>query len=197
MNPISWTPFLREAGEDRTIPRPERYDPWSFEDWRKAPPWVDWDGSGGIYNPAGWCFYTHRRMVDRYHLNLPAGTEAVILNWPAHDYPLSTLPKHVVDDLERDEAGASKKNIVDMTPAQRRIIYEDAKQRSLEFLHWLQSAVHDRVGDFPQSFRYMALADDYGTRDRLPPKPKSTRTAAEALAAHAKENEDDEDDDGE
>jgi hypothetical protein len=80
MNPISWTPFLREAGEDRTIPRPERYDPRSFEDWRKAPPWVDWDGSGGIYNPAGWCFYTHRRMVDRHHLKLPEGTEAVILN---------------------------------------------------------------------------------------------------------------------
>lgn len=171
MNPISWTPFLREAGEDRTIPRPERYDPRSFEDWRKAPPWVDWDGSGGIYNPAGWCFYTHRRMVDRHHLKLPAGTEAVILNWPAHDYPLSTLPKHVVDRLEKDEPGASKKNIVDMTSAQRRIIYEDAKQRSLEFLYWLQTAVHDRVGDFPQSFRYMTLADDYGTPDRLPPKP--------------------------
>ena len=110
-------------------------------------------------------------MVDRYNLKLPAGTEAVILNWPAHDYPLSTLPKHVVDDLEQDEPGASKKNIVDMTPTQRRIIYEDAKQRSLEFLYWLQTAVHDRVGDFPQSFRYMALADDYGTPDHLPPKP--------------------------
>jgi hypothetical protein len=171
MNPISWCPLLRETGKDSTIPKPARYDAHSFADWQKAPPWVDWDGSGGIYNMAGWCFYTHRRMVDRYHNNLAPGTEAVILNWPAHDYPLSTLPQHVVEALEKNEAGASKKNIVAMTPAQRRIVFEDAKQRALEFVYWLQTAVHDRVGDFPQSFRYMKLADDYGTADRLPPKP--------------------------
>lgn len=171
MNPISWCPLLREAGKDSTIPKPARYDAHSFADWQKAPPWVDWDGSGGIYNMAGWCFYTHRRMVDRYHNNLAPGTEAVILNWPAHDYPLSTLPQHVVEALEKNEAGASKKNIVAMTPAQRRIVFEDAKQRALEFVYWLQTAVHDRVGDFPQSFRYMKLADDYGAADHLPPKP--------------------------
>lgn len=171
MNPISWCPLLRETGKDRTIPKPARYDAHSFADWQKAPPWVDWDGSGGIYNMAGWCFYTHRRMVDRYHNGLAPGTEAVILNWPAHDYPLSTLPQHVVEALEKNEAGASKKNIVAMTPAQRHIVFEDAKQRALEFVYWLQTAVHDRVGDFPQSFRYMKLADDYGTADHLPPKP--------------------------
>jgi hypothetical protein len=31
--------------------------------------------------------------------------------------------------------------------------------------------VHDRVGDFPQSFRYMQLTDEFGTPDQLPPKP--------------------------
>jgi hypothetical protein len=50
-------------------------------------------------------------------------------------------------------------------------VLEDAKQHSLEFLYYLQTSAHDRVGDFPQSFRYMKLADDYGTPDRLPPKP--------------------------
>jgi len=171
MNPISWCPLLRETGTDSTIPKPVRYEAFSFSDWQKAPPWVAWDGSGGIYNPAGWCFYTHRRMIDRYHNDLAPGTEAVILNWPAHDYPLSTLPPHVVEALEKNEVGASKKNIVAMTPTQRRIVFEDAKQRALEFVYWLQTAVHDRVGDFPQSFRYMKLADDYGTADHLPPKP--------------------------
>jgi len=171
MNPISWCPLLREAGKDSTIPKPARYDDYSFADWQKAPPWVDWDGSGGIYNMAGWCIYTHRRMVDRYHHTLAPGTEAVILNWPAHDYPLSTLPPHVVEALEKHEVGASKKNIVAMSPAQRRIVFEDAKQRALEFVYWLQTTAHDRVGDFPQSFRYMKLADDYGTADQLPPKP--------------------------
>jgi hypothetical protein len=58
-----------------------------------------------------------------------------------------------------------------MSPAQRRIVFEDAKQRALEFVYWLQTSAHDRVGDFPQSFRYMKLADDYGTADHLPPKP--------------------------
>lgn len=171
MNPISWCPLLREAGTDSTIARPARFDDFSFADWQKAPPWVDWDGSGGIYNMVGWCIYTHRRMIDRHHNDLVPGTEAVILNWPAQDYPLSTLPQHVVEALERNEAGASKKNIVAMSPAQRRIVFEDAKQRALEFVYWLQTTAHDRVGDFPQSFRYMKLADDYGTADRLPPKP--------------------------
>jgi hypothetical protein len=171
MNPISWCPLLRETGRDSTIAKPARYDERSFANWAKAPPWREWDGSGGIYNMAGWCIYTHRRMVDRYHFGFAPGTEAVILNWPAHGYQLGTLPQHVVDALEADEAGASTKNLVEMSYAQRRIIYDDAKERALEFVYYLQTAAHDRVGDYPQSFRYMALADDYGTADRLPPKP--------------------------
>lgn len=171
MNPISWCPLLREAGKDSTIPKPARYDERSFSDWKNVPPWRDWDGSGGIYNFAGWCVYTHRRIVDRYHFGLASGTEAVMLNWPAHDYPLGTLPQPVAAALEKTGVGASRKNIVDLTPEQRRIIFEDAKQRALEFLYFLQTSAHERVGDFPQSFRYMKLADDYGTMDHLPPKP--------------------------
>ncbi|MBC7816561.1 MAG: FAD-dependent oxidoreductase, partial [Planctomycetaceae bacterium] len=77
----------------------------------------------------------------------------------------------VVDALEKTEVGASKKNIVDLKRAQRRIIFEDAKQHALGVVHHLQTAVHDRVGDFPQSFRYMTLTDEFGTADQLPPKP--------------------------
>lgn len=171
MNPISWCPLLREAGVDSLIAKPTRYDEFAFGDLKKTPPWVDWDGSGGIYNMAGWCIYTHRRMIDRWHNHLAPGTEAVVLNWPSQDYPLSTLPKHVVDALEANDPGASNKNIVNMTPAQRRIIFEDAKQRALDFVHWLQTEGHSRTGDIPQSFRKMKLADDYGTEDHLPPKP--------------------------
>lgn len=171
MNPISWCPLLREAGVDSLITKPARYDEFSFGDLKKTPPWVDWDGSGGIYNMAGWCIYTHRRMVDRWHNHLAPGTEAVVLNWPSQDYPLATLPAHVVDALEANEPGASKKNIVNMTPAQRRIVFEDAKQRALDFVYLLQTEGHSRTGDIPQSFRKMKLADDYGTQDHLPPKP--------------------------
>jgi hypothetical protein len=171
MNPISWCPLLREAGRDCTIPRPPRYDERSFENWGKAPPWREWDGSGGIYNMVGWSIYTHRRIVDRHHHHLAPGTEAVYLNWPGHGYQLRDLPRHVTEALEADEPGASRRNLVEMSRSQRRIVYDDAKQRALEFLHYLQTAAHDRVGDFPQSFRYMELADDFGTPDRLPPKP--------------------------
>ncbi len=168
MNPISWCPVLREAGRDSTIPKPASYDARSFSD---KVPFVDWDGSGGIYNMSGWSIYTHRRMVDRRHLNLAPGTEMTLLNWPSHDYPLHQLPRHVAEALERTAPGSSKKNIVDLTPVQRRIVYEDVKRRSLEFLYYLQTDLHNRVGDYPESFRYMKLTEEYGTADRLPPKP--------------------------
>jgi len=93
------------------------------------------------------------------------------LNWPTQDYPLCQLPQRVADALEKSEPGASKKNIADLTPTQRRIIFADAKAHTLGLLHHLQTKSHDRVGDFPQSFRYMQLTDEFGTADKLPPKP--------------------------
>lgn len=171
MNPISWCLVLREAEGNQTVPRPRGYDPRSFAALDKTPPWVDSDMSGGIYSMTGWSVYTHRRLVDRWHFGLPAGTEATFLNWPVQDYPLCQLPQRVVDALERSEAGASLKNVVELTSAQRRIVFDDAKRHALGMLHHLQTAVHDRVGDFPQSFRYLRLTDEFGTADRLPPKP--------------------------
>lgn len=171
MNPVSWCVVLREAGKNSIIPKPAPYDPRSFAQLDKTPPWVDSDMSTGPYSQSGWSVYTHRRLVDRWHNNLAPGTEATFLNWPVQDYPLCQLPQRVVDALEKTEAGASKKNIVDLTPAQRQIIFADAKQHTLGMLYHLQTAVHDRVGDFPQTFRYMQLTTEFGTPDLLPPKP--------------------------
>ncbi|MBE7494577.1 MAG: FAD-dependent oxidoreductase [Verrucomicrobiaceae bacterium] len=172
MNPISYCVVLRETqGKDATVPRPASYDARSFAALDRIPPWVDSDMSAGIYSPSGNSPYTHRRLVDRWHNGLAPGTEATFINYPVQDYPLCQLPQRVVDALEKTEPGASKKNIVDLTPAQRRIIFEDAKQHALGVLHHLQTAVHDRVGDFPQSFRYLRLTDEFGTADNLPPKP--------------------------
>ncbi len=172
MNPLSWCLVLRETGgRDATIPRPASYQALSFAGLDKLAPWVDSDMSGGIYSPGGNSPYTHRRLVDRWHNGFAPGTEATFLNYPTQDYPLCQLPQRVVDALEKTEPGASKKNIVELTPAQRRIIFDDVKQHALGMLHHLQTAVHDRVGDFPQSFRYMQLTDEFGTADRLPPKP--------------------------
>ncbi|TDU71234.1 FAD dependent oxidoreductase [Prosthecobacter fusiformis] len=171
MNPLSWCVVLREAGKASVIPPPATYDARSFAAVDKTRPWVDSDMSAGIYASSGWSIYTHRRLVDRWHNGFAPGTEATFLNWPVQDYPLCQLPQPVVEALEKTEVGASKKNIVDLTPAQRRIIFTDAKAHALSFLHHLQTKVHERVGDFPQSFRYMELTDEFGTPDRLPPKP--------------------------
>lgn len=172
MNPLSWCMVLRETGgKDATIPRPATYHPEAFAGLDKIAPWVDSDMSGGIYSPSGNSPYTHRRLVDRRHNGFAPGTEALFLNYPTQDYPLCQLPRHVVEALEKTELGASKKNIVELKPEQRRIIFEDVKQHALGMLYHLQTAVHDRVGDFPQSFRYMRLTDEFGTADRLPPKP--------------------------
>lgn len=171
MNPLSWCVVLREAGRDSLIPKPASYDARSFAQLDKTPPWVDSDMSTGPYSQSGWSVYTHRRLVDRWHHGLAPGTEATFLNWPVQDYPLCQLPQRVADALEKTEAGASKKNIVDLTPAQRQIIFADAKQHTLGMLYHLQTAVHERVGDFPQSFRHMRLTSEFGTSDLLPPKP--------------------------
>lgn len=172
MNPLSWCVVLRETGgQPAVVSRPATYDPRSFASLDRLAPWVDSDMSAGMYSPSGNSPYTHRRLVDRWHNGFAPGTEATFLNYPVQDYPLCQLPQRVVDALERSEAGASRRNIVDLTPAQRRIIFDDARQHSLGVLHHLQTAVHDRVGDFPQSFRYMALTEEFGTPDRLPPKP--------------------------
>lgn len=172
MNPLSWCIVLREAGgKDATIPKPATYDARSYAALDRTPPWVDSDMSAGIYSPSGWSIYTHRRLVDRWHNGFAPGTEATFLNWPVQDYPLCQLPQRVVDALEKSEPGASRRNIATLSPAQRHIIFDDVKQHALGMLHHLQTAVHDRTGDFPQSFRYMALTDEFGTPDKLPPKP--------------------------
>lgn len=173
MNPLTWCVVLRETHPpvDSTIARPPGYDPRSFAALDKTPPFVDSAMVEGIYAPGGWSVYTHRRLVDRRHQGLAAGVEATFLNWPVQDYPLYRFPRDVVEALERSEAGASRKNVVEMSPDQRRIVFEDAKRHALGMLYHLQTKVHDRVGDYPESFRYMRLTDEFGTPDRLPPKP--------------------------
>ncbi|WP_245958234.1 FAD-dependent oxidoreductase [Roseimicrobium gellanilyticum] len=172
MNPISWCLVLRETGgKDATIPKPASYDPRSFAALDRIPPWVESDMSTGMYSSSGNSPYTHRRLVDRWHNGFAPGTEATFLNYPTQDYPLCQLPQRLVDALEKDEPGASKKNFVNLTPRQRAIVFADIKEHALGMLYHLQTVVHDRVGDFPQSFRYMALTEEFGTADRLPPKP--------------------------
>lgn len=181
MNPLSWCLVLREAGKDATIPKPAGYDERTYfgttsltapefakVGWPKGaqqmrvPPFVDTDYPEGIYS-ALVSVYTHRRLVDRRHNKLPEGTEAILINWPTQDYPLYDFPKNVAERLEANEKGVSTKNIVEMTPRQRQIVFADAKRHALGMLYHLQTR--------SPVFRDMKMTDEFGTPDDLPPKP--------------------------
>ena len=137
MNPITWTMTLRETAEERPLAAPPPgYEPASYS---RRDIWRD----SGVYhetyqrdNPP--TPYSQRRLVDRLHYGFPFGTEAIQLNSTGQDYPLCNLPPRVVSALERLEPGASRKNVVDMTPAQRQIVLDDAKAHTLGYLYFLQ-----------------------------------------------------------
>ncbi len=171
MNPIAYCMVLRESTEAKAIPAPTPYFEKNYAGITPGQLFVDNAGAEGIYSPSNLSIYTHRRLVDRWHNQLAPGSECVLLNFPPQDYPVYNYPKAVVDALEATERGASKKSIVAMEPAQRRIVFEDAKRQSLGFLHYLQTTMSDKRGDYPQSFRRMKLTDEFGTTDQMPPKP--------------------------
>ena len=168
MNPITWTMTLRETAEERPlVAPPPGYEPASYS---RRDIWRD----SGVYhetyqrdNPP--TPYSQRRLVDRLHYGFPFGTETIQLNSTGQDYPLCNLPPRVVSALERLEPGASRKNVVDMTPAQRQVVLDDAKAHTLGYLYFLQ---HDHPkAETRARMRRFALTDEFGTSDRLPPKP--------------------------
>jgi hypothetical protein len=190
MNSINFCPVLKEAGRDATIARPPNYDErLYFNSSRltqkeldqlgfseevivgKALPFVDTVPLGGYTIPGVDNTYAHRRLVDRRHNQLTGGVDTVVICRPPQDYPLYMFPKALADELEADEAGASQKSIVNMSYRQRQIVYEHAKQYYLGYVYFLQTTAHDKMGDYPESYRYMELSDEFGTADKMPPKP--------------------------
>ncbi len=189
MNPISYCLVLRETGKDALIAKPPGYDERAYfgttgltaAEFRKAgwpkgaqqmlaPPFAHTSYPEGIYS-AVVSVYTHRRLVDRHHNGLQVGSEKILVNWPTQDYPLYDFPKHLADALEANEKGASTRNIAAMTPPQRALVFADAKRHALGMLYHLQTTVHQRSPGEKLTFRHMELSDEFGTPDRLPPKP--------------------------
>lgn len=189
MNPLTYCLVLRESLEPTVISEPPNYDvrrylgataataeEYKTVGWPKQaqqrlqPAWRDSEMPNGPYNEPP-TVYTHRRLVDRRHNNLPIGTEAVLVNWPVQDYPTYDFPAYLVEQLEATEPGASQRNLVDMTPAQRRLVFEDAKHHALGLLYYLQTIAYERVPDTAVSFRDLKLTDEFGTADQLPWKP--------------------------
>ena len=186
MNPITWCMIVVESPQETPIAKPLRFDDrnyprathLSLKEFRG----LNWDhprpGLGAINHwPAAGkassrqlSVYSVRRLIDGY--TSKQGQTAILLCYMnGQDYPLERLPKPVVDQLEQTEPGASRKNIVEMTRAQREIIFADAKQHALGVLYHLQNFVHEQANDKTHSFRHFALSEEFGTPDRLPPKP--------------------------
>lgn len=181
MNPITYCVVLQGATSEVRSEEPEGYDPRRYqgvsqetrEEFKRlgwpegvlrmnAPAFADTTHPGGPYSPPV-NVYTHRRLVDAVHGKLPPTQELLFLNWPVQDYPLDVWPRSVANALDRSMPGASLKNLVELTPAQRRIVFDDAKRHALGLLHHLR-------GIEPR-FRSLELTDQFGTADRLPPKP--------------------------
>jgi hypothetical protein len=185
MNPITWAMIVEQKSSAKPIARPPRFDDRNFVRTSKlslaAMRGLKWDrpvqlGSiqhwpdAGTESPRQLSVYTVRRLIDG---NLSReGQTVILLNYMlGQDYPLERLPAHVAAALEQEEPGASQKNIVEMTRRQRNIVFEDAKRHSLSLLYHLQHFVHDRATDRSNSFRHFELSQEFGTPDRLPPKP--------------------------
>lgn len=181
MNPLTWCVVLQGAAEERAVPPPDGFEPRNFQGasretraafaalgWPKGtlfmgvPAFADARHEAGPYSPPV-NVYTHRRLVDAAHRGLPHANEKLFLNWPVQDYPLDRWPQRVVDELETAEPGSSAKNLVELTPKLRAVVFADAKRHALGLLHHLQT-VEPR-------FRRLELSEEFGTPDRLPPKP--------------------------
>jgi hypothetical protein len=181
MNPLTYCVTLRGTERETITPEPEGFDlrryfgvsretkkEFGEVGWPKGvlfmglPIFADTRHEGGPYSPPV-NVYTHRRLVDAAHHGWPREQEMLFINWPVQDYPLDRWPQRVSDELDAAEPGASRKNLVALTPAQRRIVFADAKRHTLGMLHHLQK--------LDANFRRLELTDEYGTPDRLPPKP--------------------------
>jgi hypothetical protein len=181
MNPLTYCVTLRDAGQEGLLPEPAGYDARRYYGatkdtatefktvgWPKGtlmmnvPAFADTTHAAGPYSPPV-NVYTHRRLVDARHLGFASITEKTFLHWPTQDYPLDRWPAAVAQALDATEPGASAKNLVALSPAQRRIVFADAKQHTLGLFHYLQTICPE--------FRRLELTDEFGTADRLPPKP--------------------------
>ncbi|MCA9038977.1 MAG: FAD-dependent oxidoreductase [Planctomycetaceae bacterium] len=167
MNPITYNMLIEETDEYKPIPKPASYDIRNYEtnNYPKDPAYI----------------YKARRIIDHYGFPDIQHPDVILLCFAPCDYPLDILPQSVVQALEATEPGASRKNIVEMNREQRSIVFENAKQHSLGYLYYLQTAVHDQMQDQQHSFRRFKLLDQFGTSDQLPPKPY----IRESLRLHA------------
>jgi hypothetical protein len=185
MNPITWTLIVEQSQGDTPIPPPPHYDErryWGTTQFgKKEASKLKWERPIRPSNMAPWppkrresarqgTILSMRRIVEGT-TSKDGITSALICYSNGQDYPLERLPRHVCDELEATERGASMKNLVLMTREQRQIVFADCRSHSLGLLHHLQTTVHDRAKDTANSLRHYHLSTEFGTPDNLPMKP--------------------------
>lgn len=148
LNPLTWCMILEQKQEEVLFPKPEGYDARYFN---RLWAWINEDFA-----------YTSRRLVDGEGFKEINHPDILLINTPPIDYPVDVYPAHVAKKLETNEPGASKKSLVAMTREQRDIVFEDVRLHTLKYYYHLQQR-------FPK-FRKMALSEEFGTADKLPPK---------------------------
>ena len=166
MNPITWTLTLVEKPGARPIAKPDGYDSANYElgdIWRDDGVFTEPYQLGVNATP-----YSQRRLVDSRHFSLKnAPGDKIQLNATIMDYPLCQWPQNVADALERVEPGFSKLNFAELPQEAKDVVYADAKRRSLGYLYFLQNDNPTTV----ERMRRFELTDEFGTPDRMPPKP--------------------------
>jgi hypothetical protein len=188
MDPITYALVIEETDKYEPIQKPRHFDDrryyltsdltkqdylalnWPYPPHRPFNP--VWTPLEGIHYQGPRSVYSQRRLVDRYNHKLKGDyRDVILLLWTIQDYPLDILPQWVADELEKNEPGAARKNIVVMSREQRQIVFEDAKQHSLGMLYHLQTTADERMDDKTHSFRRFRLSREFGTPDKTPPKP--------------------------
>ncbi len=156
MNPITWCMVLEWQDETTVIPQPAGYDVKNYRNhgYPDEPRWI----------------YESRRLVDNSDPEVH-GRDAILLCFPAFDYPLDVHPAGLAAALEKTQSGASQKNVVELSYAQRELIWDDARQRALGFLYYMQTAGAEKYPEQAELFRHLRLTDEFGTASRLPPMP--------------------------
>ncbi|QDU96782.1 FAD-dependent oxidoreductase [Lignipirellula cremea] len=177
MNPLLYSVVMERTDTDQTIPQPRHYDARRYLGTTNLTPAennkLTWKphkfAQGGIMS---YDFATEaRRLVDPVWLKRPDLPEWLMLGWYIQDYPLDVLPPHVVAELEKLEQGASRKNLVVMSRAQRQVVYEDAKLHALGMVHHMQKTLREPLGDHPRALWRYRLTDEFGTPDQMPQMP--------------------------
>lgn len=149
LNPLTWCVILQQSDQEILVQKPRGYDPRYFSGgWG----WIDQEFA-----------YSTRRLVDGQGFKEIEHPDILLVNNPSIDYPLDEYPADVAAELEAMEVGASTKSIVAMNRKQREVVFRDAKAHSRKYYYHLQQR-------FPK-FRKMALSNEFGTADKLPPKP--------------------------